>query len=69
MLSIMTVLIAGVGVMTAPFIPFQYQILDPLVQVPLLCVAIPHILYVFILNRESPRPSHASSLAFRRTAR
>jgi hypothetical protein len=64
MLASMLILIAGVGVMSTGAIPFEWQITDPFVMAPLLCVAIPHVLYIFILNRESMsvrRPRHRLS--------
>lgn len=51
MLTVMTLIIAGVGIMTASsFIPMEYVVTDPLVMVPLLTVAIPHLLFCFVLN-------------------
>lgn len=52
MLTLMMALIIGVSYLTSTLIvPFEYQLTDPFVQVPLLFVAIPHILYCFVLNR------------------
>jgi hypothetical protein len=55
MLTFMTLLIVGGGIMTASFIPFQWQITNVFVQIPLFCIAAPHLLFTFVLNPQIVR--------------
>jgi hypothetical protein len=53
MISFFTILLAGVIVMSTNLVPFQWQITQIFVIIPLLCTALPHLLYITVLNRES----------------
>jgi hypothetical protein len=54
MLTIMFAIMAGIAILSlAPFVPFEYRVTDPTIQIPLLTVCVPHVLFIFVLNRES----------------
>lgn len=57
MLSFFTLLLVGVIIATTNLVPFQWQVTNIFIIIPLLCMAIPHILYITVLNRESPQLS------------
>lgn len=53
MITIMCSIMVGIALLSAaPFVPFEYRVTDPIVQIPLLAVCVPHVLFIFVLNRE-----------------
>ena len=53
MLIVMFSLVAGAAVASTGLVPFEWRIENPFIIAPLLTMAVSHILFVFVLNRES----------------